>query len=790
MALSQTSLLLHAHFWTLRSKPGGASVPAPGGLAQRLAGVGIGASSTRTVPLGIHSYREKAKRGLKLSGSASSLNFDDDAPYAAQYADWAERRSETVVPSNEAPKSALGGQKLRDALRSCEDVLSSGRPISLRWNGGQNMCSLLVDDGTSISFATARHSSDVERMLVDTTLTSKLDGRIYDSITFDRIMIASFANKSQLSLVQLFPKRSAADPRKLSRLSSKDPRMHLHDITDTATTGAGYGGSRLAVSSRHEFVVAWWPEMADHRSFNIAILRVATEHKLAQSSGSASPWAAPPSGEKLAFNVSKSGVSSANPPASAVSYSLVPACQMGVDGTIVDLQFSATHPRILFVVALLGDGITLAHSVFECVEPDIVAFGDASSRHVPPSSVVEPKLRLERSSECMIGLPSSPLTIARSNTEDRLAVLTADGTLIMYDDQSASVVARQSTDMRKPAVLRWHTGDEVLLACSREDGEVRFFDRVANSLHVCLSSEYPQPMMSLRIADYLSHATRLEVAEWSRDPMSTPGSGDGADFGAMWAAGVRKAYCHDTVMLVFDRGPIVVLRIELGMLSRGCLGASEIVAERIRHHEWAPAVALVTDVGWGRSAEGSFLCLFTVLDAMLSAPYTPDIEALILKALDAFWTPRSGAAQVAVNKYSHSLVSLYRLAFSYMIRNRKLDRAFFIATRLAACDLFMEVYVHAVVAKEFTLAAVALEQAKTTTVHIELPSPPPVPSDDSEEERARAEDGTTKGDHDALLFESAASGGSNRPPPIVPLRPVATHVAQGGERLFAVNGTA
>lgn len=54
-----------------------------------------------------------------------------------------------------------------------------------------------------------------------------------------------------------------------------------------------------------------------------------------------------------------------------------------------------------------------------------------------------------------------------------------------------------------------------------------------------------------------------------------------------WASlsreGEGHSGCYDNFVMVFSQGPIVLLRIELGVFSKGRLTAGELIVEYLRH---------------------------------------------------------------------------------------------------------------------------------------------------------------------------------------------------------------
>lgn len=62
----------------------------------------------------------------------------------------------------------------------------------------------------------------------------------------------------------------------------------------------------------------------------------------------------------------------------------------------------------------------------------------------------------------------------------------------------------------------------------------------------------------------------LEYGGWGSEPRQGEGHGG----------------CYDNFAIAFNKGPIVLLRIELGVVSKGKLGTIEIMNEFLRHKQY------------------------------------------------------------------------------------------------------------------------------------------------------------------------------------------------------------
>ncbi len=63
----------------------------------------------------------------------------------------------------------------------------------------------------------------------------------------------------------------------------------------------------------------------------------------------------------------------------------------------------------------------------------------------------------------------------------------------------------------------------------------------------------------------------LEYIGWGSEPRQGEGHGG----------------CYDNVVLVFNNGPIVLIRLELGVISKGRIGIAELLCEYLRYKQYS-----------------------------------------------------------------------------------------------------------------------------------------------------------------------------------------------------------
>ncbi|KAK3755322.1 hypothetical protein QZH41_014625 [Actinostola sp. cb2023] len=179
------------------------------------------------------------------------------------------------------------------------------------------------------------------------------------------------------------------------------------------------------------------------------------------------------------------------------------------------------------------------------------------------------KNKIERVAVTTIPINSPVIVQERNQAEDKLLIGCQNGTLMLYDSH------RRITQMTKAAVtpyyIQWHPADVVVLVCS-ERGEVQVFDMALAPLFIQLIATNPQPQRVLRLHKYFQNSPKLRMVTWSCEaPIMNITEG--------------SVGCHDNLLVLFDGGPMCMLRVELGVVSHGKLGAVELVSQYIKHEQ-------------------------------------------------------------------------------------------------------------------------------------------------------------------------------------------------------------
>ncbi|XP_048584176.1 WD repeat-containing and planar cell polarity effector protein fritz homolog isoform X3 [Nematostella vectensis] len=328
------------------------------------------------------------------------------------------------------------------------------------------------------------------------------------------------------------------------------------------------------------------------------------------------------------------------------------------------------------------------------------------------------KNKIERVTVTTIPINAPVAVQARNHAEDKLLLGCQDGTLMLYDGH------RKITQMTKAAVtphhIRWHPADAIILVCSAR-GEIQVFDMALAPVMIQLLSENPQPQSVLNLHTYFPDTIKLDKVSWSCEaPVSNITE--------------SSVGCHDNLVIIIDRGPLCLLRVELGVMSHGKLGCVELTSEYIKHSQGEEAVNFLNSMNWNTEGNTCFACMSLIMNYLLKLPLNPIREGLLEETLGSFYAPSRPLSDVTVLQYRDPISRLSRRFFHHLLRYKRFEKAFLLAVDIGAKDLFMDIHYLAADVGNCALAGVAKQRA------IQIDSEPTSDTGESCDEESYEED--------------------------------------------------
>eukprot|EP00795_Rhopilema_esculentum_P008512 gene8512-14511_t len=286
----------------------------------------------------------------------------------------------------------------------------------------------------------------------------------------------------------------------------------------------------------------------------------------------------------------------------------------------------------------------------------------------------------------------------RNHKEDKLLLACDDGSLVLYDEER-QVTQTARTKFAAPSLITWHPNDAVVLvANSRAD--IQVFDQALTPLPLNLSFEQGKIESYSRLGQFFINSSKLDRASWACDfRLGPPPDAIG---------------CYDDLLLAFDKGPICMMRVELGVLSNGRLGPVEIVSEYIQNKQELEAVNFLNSMNWNTNGGLCFACLTIIIDHLFRLPLVLDREAFAENALGSFYAPTRAISEDVMLQFRDPIFRLARRFFHHLLRHQRFEKAFLLAVDIGAKDLFMDIHYLALDMGNEPLA----ESAKQRAMHL------------------------------------------------------------------------
>ncbi|ELU01109.1 hypothetical protein CAPTEDRAFT_167896 [Capitella teleta] len=559
-------------------------------------------------------------------------------PYLEEKTAYTEGRNVTWVPRNKRP------EKLKDGLKEVEELLANYKCITCRWIL-RGVLQMMLSNGTLIYAIVCMHSGDVDRFIIDKTLTGKLSGDNPCYVLWtDHYLVLCYPDLPKLDFVCLMKRPDLH--RKFEKLAAYDPKFSSVDLPGPVGRKLN---RRLTCSMHQDLVACWWP----------------------MSSEGAVPWSPMPDDTQRAN-----------------------LALFGFNGTYLE--------RIAFI----RTDCEPLNITFSCLQPNVILTleqsaalgGDLNQMNIDSCVYEVASGRLSRISVTTVAIHSCAVCQDRSTAEDKVLIGCDDGSIVLYDELRKLTSAANTAFI--PSTVKWHpSGTLVLTSSSR--GNLQIFDLALNPLFVELVSENPRPSITLNLSSYFRlHGTVAHI-EWS-PPSVQPEA--------------RLAECNDSVFILFDKGPMLVLQCYLGIINQGNLSPLSLVHEYLHNGLQSNAVSLLCGLNWNLEGAVSHACLLALTNHLLRIPLNPQSEVLVERALGCFYAPPSVLDEGVILEYRDSVSRLARRFFHQLLRFTRFEKAYLLAVDIGSRDLFMDLHHVARDKGEQALAEVSLRKANQLNV--------------------------------------------------------------------------
>jgi len=292
-----------------------------------------------------------------------------------------------------------------------------------------------------------------------------------------------------------------------------------------------------------------------------------------------------------------------------------------------------------------------------------------------------------------IPCPGRLICQSRNHAQNRIALAYDNHQLCVWDEyQKKSTIINISMICTS---ISWHPSDSMLLIAS-STGEMQIYDLALNCLHLQLLGDNIESS-NLRLSQFFFTPPRLKNILWSCDYglTSTPDS----------------CCCCDDILIVFERGPLCMLRIELGVCSQGLITPVEIVCAYIKYNQSIEAVSLLSKLNWNTSGVQCFHLLTLITTHLFKLPFNAKREACLEDTLGTFYAPVRPLSENTILEYRDEISRVARRFFHLLLRYKRFEKAYLLAIDIGSKDLFMDIHYLATDVQNFDLANASQQRA-------------------------------------------------------------------------------
>ncbi|XP_064623085.1 WD repeat-containing and planar cell polarity effector protein fritz homolog isoform X2 [Lineus longissimus] len=327
------------------------------------------------------------------------------------------------------------------------------------------------------------------------------------------------------------------------------------------------------------------------------------------------------------------------------------------------------------------------------------ALASSGERRVDVCTYEATKNKLMKTAPTPILLKNAVLCHGRNPAEDKLILGCDDGSLVLYDENRRTTAVTQTS--LTPHIISWHPDGTIVMVASSK-GDIQLFDMALGPLTVQITSEKVNPQRVLRLHQFFRSPPILSKMEWCTCEV------------------IPSDYVADSVdsqLLCFDRGPLAMMQLVLGVHNHNRLSPAQLVNQYIKHQQLDEAVNLLSSMNWNVDSQMSFLCLSAIMTHLLRMPLTSDREVQLEATLGTFYGRQ--LSEVVVLEHRDHIGRLARRFFHHLLRYSRFDKAFLLAIDIGARDLFMDIHYMAKDKGETALAQVA--KKKADEIEAEMP---------------------------------------------------------------------
>eukprot|EP00041_Stephanoeca_diplocostata_P032942 m.1073745 g.1073745 ORF g.1073745 m.1073745 type:complete len:862 (-) comp24236_c0_seq7:3102-5687(-) len=577
--------------------------------------------------LGIHSYHRKLGKR------------ETEHPMVRRRREWSERLGDVWTPSNSRHEG------LKSALISANEHMETS-PVQYTFSESKGVVYTVCKDGAIVKF-TFTDRGALERVTFDAALQSKVRdyGAITSMVRGSGGILFRLAGIGTVGRLQLYSDGSTA-----VELNARERDMFMyHSLQDLSamrggSSPAGRHGGYVRANRAGTVIASWWPSAA---------VNAAVTH-----------------------NVVLSFVDVSRPQWDVCSLEAFQSVSEVVD------VFWGEQASDLFVLSTdvsptFDSVITLKHYSVAISSKRGVAHGSdlagGSLRSMKGHADTLASVTKLNTTTAVLG---GGISVHAYSSASNLLVLVGQGGDIMILDPSSQETIEALGDFREPSAVSWHPHG-VIIAIAAQN-KVYLYDAVLVPLVVSVAGEEPVPAPSLTLPFALDPSTMaVQSLCWSHDQNIPPE--------ALEMAGLSAA-CNQLIVTV-QGFPLIVLRFVVDGPEPHFMRMKWAITGRLACNQGADAAKLLRRVDWKDDTAVAFGLLSDVVNHFLVQPFSPQNNNAIREAFPSFAWDIADVEPQSYTMWDSRIQALQRRYFQYLLSNRKLVLALYLATELRSREM-------------------------------------------------------------------------------------------------------
>lgn len=599
---------------------------------------------------------------------------------------------------------------LETSLKRAEDMMFQVRPVTLRVNRFErhHAVQVVLRNCAVISYVFDANN-DLHRVYIDQSAQVRTQALCTSAVVTSRKLVLGMDTPSLVAFVHTEidkAKRPYACPKGNSQTASSSDRQPK-DLSFNCT-----GDLLCAVYQRHICIFIWKQEdrgLADSAADNQSQRRssrtsvpgpsfsVFTPTRTPNTkavSRTESPAAAIRTPSAFLARFRSSTISSP----SSKSSRMVRAESTPIIKRAKSIGTPRSAARLNFHIAgeLLLDKCNILHCSFldACPETLLLVYEeDLEKQDAPGIKVCKAIFDRHKNSIELISretaycLPSEPnlrvTTICRQIVKGKLLLGCSNGMLILLSlgsgNSAVQEVKRIHTEKQyEPALLTWHASGCLFLVFFA-NGDVCAYDCALQRLAIV--GENGISTSCLQLQNYVASA-KVTHAVWGIPNGANDGSVD-----------------DNSLAIMCDRGPLILIRLNLGSRPGARLLSYDLLAQRLRNKEISEAAEMIQFID---EPEERYKSLTLLVDSLFRMP---DQESTLRGILEQHWPRYSDASE----PYHLQVVNIYTRLLHKLLARSKFEDAFFITKQTNSSQkLFRDLYAWVMQQQRMTIADVVI----------------------------------------------------------------------------------